>query len=445
MHKFLEEIKSAPGKDLVMGRAVVSMPVLIRVQNGQVDRVSQNFFSKYSVRVVGNKGMGIASSKNPAGLLEKATKSVKNMNPMSMSNQLSEEPISSGKSVTKASEPFDLDKAVSLLKHACEIMSEKRIVNKTALLSYTETQFWYADNTGSEFMEEKPLIRAVFCAVAKNENGIISSCKRMGRISGQEAVDLGLAEKAREEALELLQAGLLPSGKYPVLINPEVSGLLAHEAIGHACEADSVLAGESLLKNRLLQRIGSEHVTIVDDPTLPSEYGSYSADHEGVPASRTVLIEKGVLKSYLHSRESAGRMGTRSTGNARAESVDKVPLVRMSNTFFASGDRSEDELMEELGTGILLEGDKGGQVSTLNGEFQFAVTKAYEVRNGEKVKTYRDVMFSGNILKTLQNVTAAGKELGDFFAGVCGKGEQEVRVSAGGPSLLIKEVLLGGS
>ncbi len=442
---FAESVFSASTGKLVIGRTSSSRTLRITVRNGKVERLTNTLSTDYSVRVIGRNGMGIASSPSPDGLVEKAARMAEVCSVKGLSNDLSDEKTASGRTEVKPEKEFDLDEAVDMLKHACEVMSGEGIVNTTATMIYSDVKTGYLDNTGTEFWESYPETFVMFCAVAKNGKGVQESCKRIGRLAGMEIFDITRAEEAKKEALELLKARLVKSGKYDVIMGPELAGLLAHEAIGHACEADAVLAGESILKGRLGERIGSQQVTIVDDPTLPGEYGSYHADHEGVPARKTVLIDRGILSSFLHSRESAGRMKTHSTGNARAEEVGQIPLVRMSNTFFAPGDWKEEEMMSELGRGLLLEGDNGGQVSTLNGEFQFAAVKAYLIEKGEKKTVYRNVMFSGSILDTLHSVECAGRKLGELSPGFCGKGGQSVRVSSGGPYLLVRKVRIGGS
>jgi TldD protein len=195
------------------------------------------------------------------------------------------------------------------------------------------------------------------------------------------------------------------------------------------------------LEGKLGQQIGSELITVKDDPSLMRN-GYYPFDDEGSKAQETVLVENGVLKSYLNSRETAGRLGG-VPRNARAEGTDR-PVVRMSNTFIDNGEWKLEEILEELGSGVYLAGSRGGQVSTGEGVFQFNAKRGFLVEKGVKTKLLRDVSLSGKILQTMLDVKAVGNDL-KFNSGRCGKAGQLVPVSDGSPHLLIAKATIGGT
>jgi TldD protein len=242
----------------------------------------------------------------------------------------------------------------------------------------------------------------------------------------------------------------------PCVLDPELAGVFIHEAVGHAAEADLVLENSSILAGKIGEQIASQHVTVYDDPTM-HEYGYYPFDAEGVPAKRTTLIDRGVLTSYLHSRETAGRLGGGSGngcddgsgsggsggGNARAQGCS-IPIPRMSNTFIANRDMRFEEIIEELRDGVYLKGSRGGQVNTGEGIFQFNAELGYVVRNGEICEMLRDVSLSGQTLEILKNITAVGDDLA-FHSGRCGKSGQAVPVSDGSPHILVSRAVVGGS
>jgi TldD protein len=251
-----------------------------------------------------------------------------------------------------------------------------------------------------------------------------------------------MAEKAGRTALELLDAKPAKGGRYPVILDPELAGVFAHEAVGHASEADLVLEGSSILEGKTGQRIGSPEVTIIDDPTL-HEYGYYPVDAEGVQSHPNVLVKDGILKAYLHSRETAARLGGGEPGNCRAQGTAS-PVVRMSNTYIDRGDSDFDEMLAEIGNGVYLAGSRGGQVNTGEGVFQFNAEKGYLIEDGEISMLLRDVSLSGKTLEILDNVLLVGRDL-KMNSGRCGKAGQLVPVSDGSPHVLVSEAVVGGA
>lgn len=283
--------------------------------------------------------------------------------------------------------------------------------------------------------------------VVKTDKGISGNRVRVGGTAGWEIHERGgLAEKGAEAArvaLALLDGDRAPSGRFPVVADPELAGVFAHEAVGHAAEGDIIVAGESCLEGKLGKRIASPAVTLVDDPTLPGGFGSFPYDDEGVRARRKVLIERGVMRGCILDRESARKLRLPPNGGARAESYGSRPLVRMSNTLLGPGDRTLEELFEGVKRGIFAKGTRGGQVDTARGSFQFSCREAYLIERGEVTRPLRNLALSGGILRTLRDVVAAGKEVRAGDPGYCGKG-QTVPVGDGGPHIRIRSVAVGG-
>ncbi|MEE8357896.1 MAG: TldD/PmbA family protein, partial [Candidatus Hydrothermarchaeales archaeon] len=225
-----------------------------------------------------------------------------------------------------------------------------------------------------------------------------------------------------------------PSGAFDLVLDPNLTGVFIHEALGHAVEADLILQDESILKGKLGEEIASDLVTVYDDPTLEGSFGFYSYDSEGVKGEKTTLIEDGVLKSYLHSRETSSRLGQRNTGNARAQSFGNQPIVRMSNTYVKPGDHDIEELFEGIKHGIYLKGSKGGEVDTARGVFQFSAEEGFLIEEGEITKPIKDVALSGETLEILRRISALGNDF-DLSIGFCGKAGQAVPVGDGGPHI----------
>lgn len=311
--------------------------------------------------------------------------------------------------------------------------------------SRTVTRF--VSSEGADVTTDVPLTLLQIDLTAREGAKLLSYRGRLGGTTGWETVDRGLAEaKAKEtaeSAARILHAPPCPSGEMTVITDPDLTGVFAHEAIGHACEADLVLAGESLLAGRIGEKLGSDAISIVDDGSLRGAFGSLPVDDEGVTNGRKALLTDGVLTGYIHSRETAARLGMEPNGGARAESYGVRPLVRMSNTLVEPGDMTLEELVEDVDRGILARGTRGGQVDVAKGTFQFSAQEAVLIEDGELKHPLADVSFSGDILRTLHEIDGVGKEARLASPGICGKG-QLVPVGDGGPHVRIRRCVVGG-
>ncbi len=424
----------------------------IVLNNAEVDKVRSGNRTLFGVRVLNNNSWGFASSNDPDDLEEcvkKAKKLAKVSSKNSINARLAESPINKGKYKIKPEKhPNDigidekLERCLELSKNG----QEKNIKSTTLQYLDSHAKKVYVNTEGTE-LTYKP-VRSFFVYKAFTQgNKLLQASKRDAGLKGVEILDgkEKMVKETNKKARLLLKSRSPPSGKMTVVINPKMAGTLAHEAIGHACEGDSVINGKSILQGKKEEKIGSEKVTIKDDPTLENFFGSYPFDSEGVEGQETTLIKEGRLKNFMHSRETAEKEEVKPTGNGRAQNPSHFPLVRMSNTFFCEGDQTEEELFEGIEKGVYVHGMKGGVSNTNSGYFQFAAEYGQLIENGEKTKPLRDVTLVGNIMKTLKKVSGAGKEkmLGD--PGICGKAGQSVPVTDGGPSIRIESILVGGN
>lgn len=284
-------------------------------------------------------------------------------------------------------------------------------------------------------------------AVAKEAEKITSCFERQGLPGGFEILDKmnveEMAAKAAKRAVNLLEAKPAPSGRFTVVVDPRLAGTFAHEAVGHACEGDSVAMGRSILRGRIGERIGSEHVTIYDDSTYPNGWGSLKYDMEGVPAKKRLLIDDGVLKNFITNREVAAKLSMTPNGGARAQSYAFRPIVRMSNTYIAEGDYTFEEMLEDIDHGVYVKAGRGGQVDPAKGTFQFSAQEAFRIEHGEVTTPLLDVSLSGLTLETLNNIDAVAKDF-VFHVGSCGKEDQFVPAGSGSPHIRIKSAVVGG-
>ena len=309
----------------------------------------------------------------------------------------------------------------------------------------------FANSEGAAIEQECQRISLGIEPVAKANGKIQSFHEKIQRVGGLEEIFNGgearrKIEKAAGKSVELLEARLPRAGKYDLVIDPDLGGVFAHEAVGHPCEGDSIIGHESLFEGRLGEKIAGENVSITDNPLLDwrQNFGYYAFDDEGVKARKHELVKKGVLSEFLLDRQSASRLGLEASGSARAEGYSSPPIVRISNTYFEPGDWGLEELLEEAHNGFLLESSRGGQTDPITGTYQFNTQLTREIKNGELGKSFLPTSFSGKLLETLHGIKGVGDKL-EISSGYCGKGGQWVPVGDGSPYLLVSKGLIGGA
>ena len=254
---------------------------------------------------------------------------------------------------------------------------------------------------------------------------------------------LEVGRQALDRALLMLEASPCPAGRMPVVLSGQAGGTMIHEACGHGLEADIIQKDYSVYRDRLGEEVASPLVTLVDDATIPGAYGSYGVDDEGTPARRNILIDHGILRSYLTDVQSAQKGGIPLSGNGRRGSYRNLPIPRMSNTFLLPGEERLESILERAGSGLLVTKMGGGQVNPTSGDFVFQVTEAFLIEQGKIGRPVRGATLIGNGPEALRQIEAVGDDL-HFEPGMCGKDGQSVPVTDGQPSLLIRSLLVGG-
>jgi len=260
----------------------------------------------------------------------------------------------------------------------------------------------------------------------------------------KEADIMAFGKNAAEEAVKMLKSQKAPSGLHTVISDPMISGLLAHEVMGHASEADEVVKKRSFLSNVVGKQVASPLITMVDDGTVAGAHGSIPFDDEGTPSSRTTIIKDGVYQGYMHSLETAGEMGVKPTGNGRAQDYGHRVWVRMTNTFFDKGDATLEEMLEGVKFGVLTDHMISGMEDPVAGGFEAKALRGYLIENGKVTDMLRSFTLTGSALEILKTTDAVGKDV-LLDGGTCGKGiEDFVPVSSGGPYCRSKITLGGG-
>ena len=316
----------------------------------------------------------------------------------------------------------------------------------TAVLD-TLREIFIINSDGTIATDQKQYLQA-YAQVVGEKNGVVESAYESdGGYVGMEFFDetkpesLGIAAARRVKIL--LEAKPAPAGTMPVVISADAGGTMVHEAVGHGLEADLACNGLSVYQGKIGQQVASKLVTVLDDGTMPAKRGSYLVDDEGTPSQKNVLIENGILKGYLVDRLSAMKFDLMATGNGRRESFRHKPMVRMTNTYIASGKDDPKEILASTKFGVFVKAMGGGQVNTVTGDFVFAVTEGYLIENGKLGSPIRGATLVGNGPKVLSIVDKVGNDLG-FATGTCGKDGQGAPVTDAQPTLRVPELTVGG-
>jgi len=231
-----------------------------------------------------------------------------------------------------------------------------------------------------------------------------------------------------------------------VVLGPGWPGVLLHEAIGHGLEGDFNRKKTSAFSELLGKQVASELCTVVDDGTIANRRGSLNVDDEGTPTSRTVLIEKGILRGYLQDRMNARLMGMPLTGNGRRESFAHMPMPRMTNTFMLAGESTPEDIIRSVDRGLYAAYFGGGQVDITNGKFVFSASEAYLIEGGKITQPVKGATLIGNGPDVLKRISMVGNDLQlDEGIGTCGKDGQSVPVGVGLPTIRIDGLTVGGT
>ena len=250
-------------------------------------------------------------------------------------------------------------------------------------------------------------------------------------------------EEVRKRAVKILKADEMIGQELPVVIDNGFGGVILHEACVHSLEATSVAKGLSVFTNKIGEKIASDVVTAIDDGTLRNNWGSLNVDDEGNPTQRNVLIENGVLKSYLYDYRNQRRSYHPLTGSGRRESYKYSPTSRMNNTYIAPGKSTVKEIIAATEYGLYAKSMGGGSVNPTTGEFNFAVTEGYMIRNGKICEPVRGATLIGSGKETLLKIDMVADNLA-FGQGMCGSASGSIPTDVGQPTIRVSSMTVGG-
>lgn len=350
-------------------------------------------------------------------------------------------------------ESFTREQKIALINRANEIArsADPRVDQVDVSLGQVHRLMLVANTDGVVSADVKPIVQFNVSVVMKNGERHESGHSSMG---GSYLLDELLKDDAYEkvalDAVRMASVNLesipAPAGTMPVVLGSGWPAVLIHEAVGHGLEGDGNYHKTSAFWDKIGQKVASSECTIVDDGTIPYRRGSQSCDDEGTKSAHNVLIENGILKSFMHDRRSAMLMKAPLTGNGRRQNYSCLTIPRMTNTYMMPGKYDKQELIESLERGIYAVNFSGGQVDTTSGRFVFSASEAYLIEKGKIVAPIKGATLIGSGVETMNKICMVGNDL-EFDKGIgwCGKQGQSVRVGIGQPTVKISDITVGGS
>ncbi|MGL6107985.1 TldD/PmbA family protein [Romboutsia sp.] len=344
---------------------------------------------------------------------------------------------------------IDYTKKIGVMKEAYKSAKDYSSEISQVKVSYLdkEQRILIANSDGLYTEDERVRTRLSISAIASKGSENQTGFEGPGRLKGFEMFEeidpSYYGKEAARVAHTMLHARNCPAGNMPVAIDNGFGGVIFHEACGHSLEATSVAKGNSVFTGKLGQQIASSKITAIDDGTLANHWGSSNIDDEGNLTRRNILIENGILKSYMIDKLNGRRMGMEPTGSSRRQSYKYAPTSRMTNTYIASGEDSPQDIIKSIDNGLYAKKMGGGSVNPVTGEFNFAVSEGYIVKNGEIQEPVRGASLIGKGSEVLMNIDMVGNNLKQG-QGMCGSSSGSIEANVGQPMIRVKEITVGG-
>lgn len=430
------------------------------VRNGEVSSCAQNVDYGVGVRCVAGEHYGYAYCEEVTrDELLRAADAAASIAADSQLNQAQPLAVMTPKQYYPMTKPHEmgigaenyrllLEMADQLAHEETERLMSGAKVKMTGHLAWQLSHVLIANSEGVLVYDLRPMATfSVHCVIeqgTRRESGSAALSHRMGAEMFTAETVKQVTTKAISDTVRLFQAAQPKGGEMAVVFGAGSSGILLHEAIGHAFEADFNRKNTSIFSDKLGKEICSCDITIVDSGIQPHNRGAVNVDDEGVPGQETVLVDHGVLTSYLHDRISAKHYNVAPTGNGRRENFRQPPVPRMRSTYMLSGGQSADDLIANVKNGIYLCNFSNGQVNIGVGDFTFYTRFGYMIENGKLTQPVKDVNVIGNGPQALADITAVANDLDiSNSTWMCGKAGQSVPVCCGMPSVAIKKLMVG--
>ncbi len=431
-----------------------STDLMIRVSDGEVRTLTDARLSGFGLRarIGGSWGYSAIVTEDSGKVLDAAARAVRSARAGTATGR----PIPDGKAMTghhparvkvhPSDVPVEDKLSMARELDAAQRTSDK-VVNTNAAYVEEIKRTAVVNSLGADLDWEDVRLRLVASTVAAEAGRREMYHSFMDGTGGMEVLkkrdlhEMGAA--AAKEAVVMLGGIKPPSGRITCITDPVISGLLAHEVMGHASEADEIVKRRSFLTDKVGQAVANEQITMVDDGSVDGAHGSIQFDDEGTPSSRTVIIENGVYRGYMHSLETAAELNAKPTGNARAQDFGRRMWVRMTNTFFEAGDWTLEEIIEDVKFGVITDSMINGMEDPVGGGFEAKALRGFLVENGRITRPVRSLTLTGKALDILRTTDAVGDRV-QLDAGMCGKGAEDwVPVASGGPYCR-SQIIVGG-
>ena len=426
------------------------------LQDKAVNRTSSNIDFGMGVRVVSGEQSGYAYVENItlAEMMKAARTAARIANAKSLTKPADVTDVSVENSlypIKSAWEDVTVKSKMPYLQRINDTMfaADNRVVKVIASLNNSVSHIMFFNSEGQFYYDYRPMvILNAQCIMADGNRMESNGSSRAMRIGAEfltdELTDI-IVKEAVESTAILFSAVKPKGGEMPVVMGAGGSGILLHEAIGHAFEADFNRKNTSIFSDMLNKKICDSTINILDDGTIPYNRGAVNIDDEGIPGQRTYIVRDGILADYLHDRISAKYYNVKPTGNGRRESFRNIPIPRMRSTYMEAGKYSEEEIIASVKTGVYVSKFTNGQVQIGAGDFTFFVKNGYLIENGKLTRPIKDVNIIGNGPKALADITMVGSNFEmDNYPWTCGKDGQGCPVTLGMPSALVSNLTVGG-
>jgi len=426
----------------------------IQMIGGRVEKVTGTKVFGVGVRLaLGLQSVyGYTNSQNPEVLLKLARDLSASFSKETLTKRLPLSKLEVGKKHQVKISPKDvsLETKVAMMQKANLAAKEyDEVIQQVSVRLTDYVQEVLIANSEGRFVTEDRVRSILYVQSIAGKDGVMQTgMESLGSGKGYEYYDedvdiVETAKSASRIAKTMLFAEECPSGNIPVIINNKFGGVIFHEACGHSLEATSVAKNASVFCGKLNTQVANTIVSAIDDGTIENGWGSANFDDEGYPQQRRVLIEKGILKSYMVDKLNARRMDHQPTGSSRRESYKYAPTSRMSNTFIDNGESTFDEIIQATKYGLFAAKLGGGSVNPGNGDFNFAVMEGYIVRDGKICEPVRGASLVGNGAEILHKIDMVGNNL-DRGRGMCGSVSGSIPADVGQPTLRVSSITVGG-
>lgn len=425
------------------------------LQDGNVNRASSSIDYGVGIRVVNGDQTGYAYVENIT--LDEMTKAARTASRIASGSaktppiKINEKTFANHYPIVKSWEDISIQAKMPYLEKLNKRIFDldSKVTKVNASLNDSTSYILYYNSEGLLCHDYRPMIIAsTSCIMEKDgkiENAHASRAARKGFEFLTDNVIDEIAQEAVKIASLMFEAVKPKGGEMPVVMSAGGSGILLHEAIGHAFEADFNRINTSIFSDKLGKKICDEHINVVDNGIIDGDRGSINFDDEGIASQKTYIVKDGILNSYLHDRISAKHYGVDPTGNGRRESFRYMPIPRMRSTYMENGNYTEADIIASVKQGVFVDTFTNGQVQIGAGDFTFFVKSGYLIEDGKLTQPIKDINIIGNGPKALADVTMVANNLKiDQGAWTCGKNGQGAPVSQGLPSVLVKKLTVGG-